>query len=125
MLQVISQTSGIYFTHDQLLKVDSDFELVDAQFIQYQKGDAINLKCVEYSYKKDGTVTYSICDSQSAYVYSYKNKELSQPKILDFAALETKQNILARFSMMHWHEDNFLIFKENRDKSKLYSVQFE
>jgi hypothetical protein len=125
MLQVISQTSGIYFTHDQLLKVDSDFELVDAQFIQYQKGDAINLKCVEYSYKKDGSVTYSICDSQSAYVYSYKNKELSQPKILDFAALETKQNILARFSMMHWHEDNFLIFKENRDKSKLYSVEFE
>jgi hypothetical protein len=125
MLQVISQTSGIYFTHDQLLKVDSDFELLDAQFIQYQKGDAINLKCVEYSYKKDGSVTYSICDSQSAYVYSYKNKELSQPKILDFAALETKQNILARFSMMHWHEDNFLIFKENRDKSKLYSVEFE
>jgi hypothetical protein len=125
MYQILGQTWGVYFTHDQLLQVDSDFELVDAQFIQYQKGDAFLVRGLEYSCKKDGSVMYSIYDSQSAYVYSYKNKELSKPKIFEFAALETKQNMLARFSMMHWHEDNFLIFKENKDKSKLYSVEFE
>jgi hypothetical protein len=125
MLQIIAQTSSFYFTHDQLLQVNSNFELVDAQFIQYQKGDALNLKNVEYNYKKDGGLNYSICDSESAYVYTYKDKELTGPKTLDFSSLETKQNLLARFSMMHWHEDNFLIFKENKDKSKLYSVEFK
>ena len=114
-----------YDSHEQILKVNNDFELIEAQFIQYEKTQSFILHDPVFNRINDNKIIISNYNPDQIKFQTLEGNVLSETNSIEYAAIDSKVKMTYMFTLEHWYGDVYLLSYNTRPNYAFYSIQFD
>jgi hypothetical protein len=112
-------------THEQILVLNSNFELINSTFVPYNKNDNLLSPVFTYSKSKGGPIYIFRNNKGGIEIYSYKDNVLSSAVEMEDDAFGNTYYYNAKYLPYSWYDNVFAVFYVNGKKSAVFTLTYD